>query len=44
MSEHEHFDGEGEHNADYDHDAFLGEEEAKEFDKLTPEESLRRLG
>lgn len=29
---------------DYDHEAFLGEEEAKEFEKLSPEESDRRLG
>ena len=26
------------------HDAFLGEEQAHEFDDLTPEESQRRLG
>ena len=32
------------HNPDYDHEAFLGEEEAREFDQLTPEESKRRLG
>jgi len=29
---------------DYDHDAFLGEEEAEYFDSLAPEESQRRLG
>ena len=29
---------------DYDHEAFLGEEQAHEFDELTPEESQRRLG
>ena len=29
---------------DYDHEAFLGEEQAHEFDDLTPEESQRRLG
>lgn len=29
---------------DYDHDAFLGAEEAKTFDQLTPEESKERLG
>lgn len=34
----------GEHNKQYDHEAFLGEEEAHEFDQLTPEESRRRLG
>ena len=37
----EHFDDD-EHNPDYDHDAFLGDE-ADEFDKLTPEESKERL-
>lgn len=35
---------EGEHNEDYDHDAFLGEKEAREFDDLSPEESKERLG
>ncbi|NXA57032.1 CALU protein, partial [Nothocercus julius] len=29
---------------DYDHDAFLGADEAKTFDQLTPEESKERLG
>ncbi|EDW79487.1 uncharacterized protein Dwil_GK20385 [Drosophila willistoni] len=38
-----HFEG-GEHNAQFDHDAFLGADEAKKFDELTPEESKRRLG
>lgn len=27
----------------YDHEAFLGKEEAKTFDQLTPEESKDRL-
>ncbi|XP_014479381.1 PREDICTED: calumenin-B [Dinoponera quadriceps] len=31
------------HNPAYDHEAFLGEE-AKTFDQLSPEESIRRLG
>ncbi|XP_018648565.1 EF hand containing protein [Schistosoma mansoni] len=35
---------EGEHSAAYDHDAFLGRDEAKRFDDLTPEESKRKLG
>ena len=43
LSDKEH-DLHGEHNNDYDHDAFLGEDEAKEFDDLSPEESKRRLG
>ena len=29
---------------DYDHEAFVGAEEAAEFDELSPEESKRRLG
>ncbi|KAJ8411163.1 hypothetical protein AAFF_G00171690 [Aldrovandia affinis] len=41
LSEKEHDDAE---NFDYDHDAFLGQEEAKTFDQLTPEESKERLG
>ncbi|XP_070710227.1 calumenin-A [Pempheris klunzingeri] len=31
-------------NFDYDHEAFLGEDEAKTFEQLPPEESKRRLG
>lgn len=38
----EHFHGE-EHDTDYDHDAFLGEE-ASDFENLSPEESMERLG
>jgi hypothetical protein len=33
-----------EHNTEYDHEAFLGVDEAKKFDKLSPEESRKRLG
>ncbi|BFZ04147.1 hypothetical protein BsWGS_07185 [Bradybaena similaris] len=33
----------GEHNNDYDHDAFLGHDEAETFDQLSPEESRSRL-
>lgn len=32
------------HNAQYDHEQFLGEDQAKTFDQLPPEESRRRLG
>ena len=42
LSGKKHFEDQ-EHNADYDHEAFLGEE-AKSFDQLTPEESKSRLG
>lgn len=51
LSDKEHFqhhDGEEDedfiHDPDYDHEAFLGKDEAHEFDQLTPEESQRRLG
>lgn len=43
LSDAKHYDGE-EHNAQYDHEAFLGKDEAKTFDQLSPEESQRRLG
>jgi Ca2+-binding EF-hand superfamily protein len=43
LSEEVHFEG-GEHNPEFDHDAFLGKEEAKAFDDMTPEESQKRLG
>lgn len=32
------------HSYQYDHEAFLGKEEATTFDQLTPEESKDRLG
>eukprot|EP00061_Rhincodon_typus_P016707 g45062.t1 len=41
LSDKVHDDSE---NFEYDHDAFLGAEEAKTFDQLTPEESKERLG
>ncbi|XP_006633281.2 calumenin-A isoform X1 [Lepisosteus oculatus] len=41
LSDKEHDDTE---NFDYDHDAFLGANEAKSFEQLTPEESKERLG
>merc|ERR1739838_719685 len=40
LSSHEH----NEEGHEYDHDAFLGEQEAKNFDELPQEESKRRLG
>ncbi|KAL4225381.1 hypothetical protein ACF0H5_016070 [Mactra antiquata] len=42
LSKQDH-DVEGEHNNDYDHDAFLGEAEARDFEDLSPEESKDRL-
>jgi len=41
LSDKEHHD---EFDHDYDHEAFLGEDQAAEFDELSPEESKRRLG
>ncbi|XP_029902201.1 calumenin-A [Myripristis murdjan] len=41
LSHLEHDDSKG---YDYDHEAFLGKEEAKTFDELTPEQSKHRLG
>jgi len=43
LSDEEHFHDDS-HNPDYDHEAFLGEDEAEEFEHLPPEESKRRLG
>lgn len=42
LSDEQHFVGD-EHNSDYDHEAFLGDE-ADLYDNLPPEESKRRLG
>lgn len=42
LSDKEHY--EEDHNLEYDHDAFLGKEQASEFDQLSHEESRRRLG
>ena len=43
LSDQEHYDEEGDHNKEYDHEAFLGKQK-KSFDQLTPEESKERLG
>lgn len=43
LSHKPHFQNDA-HNTQYDHEAFLGEDEAKSFDELAPEESQRRLG
>lgn len=42
LSEAPHDDAHG--NFQYDHEAFLGRDVAKEFDQLSPEESQIRLG
>lgn len=46
LSEKEHYAGDADdvHDYDYDHEAFLGADEAREFDALPPEESRARLG
>lgn len=44
LSDLEHLDEEGHHNTEYDHEAFLGKDDAQKFDNLAPEESKRRLG
>lgn len=36
-------DMDGRHNDGYDHEAFLGKDEAKRFDDMTPEESKKGL-
>lgn len=43
LSDETHYNENDEHNPEYDHEAFLGEEDAKSFDQLTPEESKTRL-
>lgn len=43
LSDETHYEGEA-HNTDYDHEAFLGKEEAKTFEQLPPAEAKRRLG
>ncbi|XP_065835492.1 calumenin-like [Oscarella lobularis] len=42
LSDEQHYQ-DGEHNPVYDHEAFLGRDEAAEFDELHPEESKERL-
>ena len=45
LSEEPHYVGDGhDHNTDYDHEAFLGKEQAETFEQLAPEEAKRRLG
>ena len=45
LSDEPHYVGDDQaHNSDYDHEAFLGKEEAKTFDQLSPAEAKKRLG
>ena len=43
LSDSEHYEKGKEHNLDYDHEAFLGRGHGHDFDKLSEEESKRRL-
>jgi hypothetical protein len=46
LSHKQHYSDEEEehdHDPNYDHEAFLGEEEAHEYDELSPEESKEKL-
>ncbi|KAF8774001.1 Calumenin like protein [Argiope bruennichi] len=43
LSDEKHYGENEAHNTQYDHEAFLGEEEARKFDELSPEESKERL-
>jgi len=43
LSEEIHFKDD-EHNLNYDHEAFLGKDDAKEFEQMTSEDSKERLG
>lgn len=42
LSDEEHF-MDDDHNTQYDHEAFLGKDEADRFDQLPPAEARRRL-
>ncbi len=44
LSDQTHYTPGHEHNPEYDHEAFLGKEEAVRFDQLSPVEAKRRLG
>lgn len=44
LSDVDHHEDDEDHDSKYDHDAFLGKDEAKKFDDLSPEESKQRLG
>jgi len=46
LSKEDHYaDGaDHEHNPEYDHEAFVGKDQARQFEELTPEQSKERLG
>lgn len=43
LSKESHYTDDNHHNPEYDHEAFLGADESKAFDNLSPEESKDRL-
>ena len=43
LSEEMHF-RDDEHNSDYDHEAFLGKDQVKEFEQMEPNNSKEQLG
>ena len=43
LSDKAHVDINGEHSVEFDHEAFLGDDVAAEFDTLPVEESMKRL-
>jgi len=43
LSEEIHF-RDDEHNSDYDHEAFLGKDDVKEFEHMPLEDSKKELG
>jgi len=43
LSDEIHF-RDDEHNSDYDHEAFLGKDQVKEFEHMEPDDSKEQLG
>jgi hypothetical protein len=43
LSEHQHFSDSGDHDTSYDHDMFLGRDEARNFENLDPKIAKNKL-
>jgi hypothetical protein len=43
LSDEQHYGADGEHNPEFDHEAFAGHDGAAEFDDLTPDQSKEKL-
>jgi hypothetical protein len=43
LSEHQHFTDSGEHDTSYDHDIFLGRDEARNFENVDPNVAKNKL-